>query len=75
LTQEIMRQVELRREMLIASGEEVSSRETSGALTSQQRSKRRPPHLAGPTAALSDEMQAKDYQIDSVEATHAEEST
>lgn len=76
LIAEIMRRVELRREQLIASGEEViANRETAGASTNQKRARRRPPHLAGPTAALSDQMQAKDFDVDSIrpESESAEE--
>ena len=76
LVQEIMRRVQLRHEQMIASGQETDfSRETTGASTKQQRAKRLPPHLSGPTASLSDEMQAKDFHADVVETPHAEEST
>ncbi len=76
LSEEIMSRVQVRHAQLIASGEEVTtSRETQGAATTQQRAKRLPPHLKGPTATLSDEMQAKDFQEDSVDATRGEEST
>ncbi len=76
LIEEIMRRVQIRHEQLIASGEEPSaSRETAGAATTEQRAKRRPPHLSGPTASLSDDMQAKDFHTDPVESPHSEEST
>jgi GTP-binding protein len=76
LTEEIMRRVQIRHAELLASGEEVTtSRETQGASTTEQRAKRLPPHLSGPTAALSDDMQAKDFHEDSVEAGGNEEST
>jgi len=76
LIEAIMARVESRRQRQIASGEEVSStRDTAGAATSRQRAKRQPPHLTGPTAALSDEMQAKDFSVDPVDASNPEEST
>ena len=63
LLEEIMRRVETRREQMIAAGEEVIiGREAVQAASAKQRKKRLPPHLVGPTAALSNEMQAKDFQ-------------
>lgn len=64
LLEAIMSRVEARREQLIAAGEEVIiGREAVQAGPAKQRKKRVPPHLAGPTAALSNEMQAKDFQV------------
>jgi GTP-binding protein len=66
LLEEIMQRVESRREQLIAAGEEVTiGREAQQISAAKQRKKRLPPHLVGPTASLSNEMQAKDFQVDS----------
>ncbi len=62
LTEEIIRRVELRRAKLIESGEEITVlREVDPGAASRSR-RRVPPHLAGPTAGLSNEYQAKDFQ-------------
>jgi GTP-binding protein len=64
LIEEIMTRVERSRAELIESGEEVVvSRETTGAMTNRQRARRTPPHLAGPTSLLTDELQAKDFEV------------
>lgn len=60
LIHEIVNRVEQRRARQVAAGEEVSVlRQTD--LEQAERTKRLPPHLAGPTADLSNESQAKDY--------------
>lgn len=65
LLEEIMRRVEVRREQLIAAGEQVVvGRESSREPVKSSKKKRLPPHLHGPTAALSNEMQAKDFELD-----------
>jgi GTP-binding protein len=62
LTHEIMRRVDERREQMIAAGEEVTVlRESDTRPTQTARVKKVPPHLAGPTSQLSNELQAKDY--------------
>ena len=61
LLQEIMKRVDQRREEMIAAGEEVPVlRQTEREVKSSTR--RVPPHLAGPTAELSNDLQAKDYE-------------
>ncbi len=69
LLNEIMTRVDQRREEMIAAGEEVTvlrptDREVEKSL------QRVPPHLAGPTAELSNDLQAKDYEP----STHEEKS-
>lgn len=65
LTGEIMDRVEQRRQAMIEAGEEVPVlRET----VQPQRKRKLPPHLAGPTAQLSNELQAKDLDDNDVVA-------
>ncbi len=65
LKQEIMQRVEARREQLIAAGEEVTPlRKDDLPADRISKPRRLPPHLAGPTATLSNELQAKDYGPD-----------
>ena len=62
LKHEIMIRVEARRNELIASGQEVTLLRKDDLPPSRKAKPRRvPPHLAGPTAILSNELQAKDY--------------
>ena len=62
LMSEIMSRVDLRRTQMIEAGEEVTVlRESDLVRTPAQQGKRLPPHLAGPTQELSDEVQAKDF--------------
>lgn len=71
----IMQRVESRREQLIAAGEQVIlSRESSRDSARASKKKRLPPHLHGPTAGLSDEMQAKDFELDSETTPNKEDS-
>jgi GTP-binding protein len=75
LTEEIMGRVEERRKERIASGEVVTTGHTTTDPNEESRKRRRvPPHLAGPTAALSDDRQAKDYEIEPAEPTKSKES-
>lgn len=69
LIEEIMRHVQLRREKF-AEEESPPSADRTKTTPSHERSqaKRRAPHLAGPTATLSNEMQAKDFQLDADDA-------
>ncbi len=61
LKSEIMRRVDERREKMTAAGEEPTPlREEDHRAKSKNR--RLPPHLAGPTAALSNDYQPKDYE-------------
>jgi GTP-binding protein len=63
LIRHIMTHVEQRRAALIAGGEEITLlRQADLDLESNQRRRRVPPHLAGPTADLTNERQAKDYE-------------
>jgi GTP-binding protein len=63
LTLAIMERVEKRRERMIAAGEELTVlRQSDVVPTGKTPVKRVPPHRAGPTAKLSSELQAKDYQ-------------
>ena len=65
---EIMSRVDLRRKRMIEAGEEVTVlRESDLVRTPAQQGKRLPPHLAGPTQDLSDEVQAKDFDQPSQE--------
>ncbi|MEL6105007.1 MAG: GTPase ObgE [Planctomycetota bacterium] len=60
LQEEIMRRVDARRLAMQDAGEEMPIlRETDQP--ERKRARRVPPHLAGPTAQLSNEMQAKDF--------------
>ncbi|MCA9139156.1 MAG: GTPase ObgE [Planctomycetales bacterium] len=66
LTEEIMARVQQRRELLMESGEEIPVlRETHQV----SRKRKVPPHLAGPTAQLSNENQPKDFETDEDDAT------
>jgi len=71
LKRTIMSRVEARRQKLIDAGEEpviLRSTEQSQAESGPRKRRRRvPPHLAGPTALLSDDMQAKDFDDSQVE--------
>jgi hypothetical protein len=61
-----MQKVDARRSELIAAGEQViDGRESLREPVKAVKKKRLPPHLHGPTAALSNEMQAKDFELDS----------
>ncbi|MCG8648560.1 MAG: GTPase ObgE [Pirellulales bacterium] len=63
LTAEIMKRVDQRRAELIEAGEEVIVlRQSDRAKEKKNRPRRLPPHLAGPTAQLTNDYQAKDYQ-------------
>ena len=63
-----MSRVDLRRTQMIEAGEEVTVlRESDLVRTPAQQGKRLPPHLAGPTQELSDEVQAKDFDQNSHE--------
>lgn len=61
LIDRIMRQVQRRREALLAAGEQPTLVRQHDAVVQQDR-RRVPPHLAGPTAELSHERPAKDYR-------------
>lgn len=58
LKTEVMDQVRNRREAQIDAGEEPLQVQSESP---KPKRRRLPPHLAGPTASLSDQMQAKDY--------------
>jgi len=61
LLSEIMKRVDQRREEMIAAGEEVTAlRPTDRDVEMSHR--RLPPHLAGPTTELSNDLQAKDFE-------------
>lgn len=61
LSEEIMNHVDLRRQAMVEAGEEIPAlRPTAQPL----RKRKVPPHLAGPTAQLSNELQAKDIDAD-----------
>lgn len=63
LTATIMDRVEQRRAEMIAAGQEVTLlRQSDEPLADKPRRRPVPPHRAGPTAKLSSELQAKDYQ-------------
>ena len=65
LLEEIMNSVDRRREKLIAAGEQIiMARESAKKPANAVKKKRLPPHLHGPTASLSNDMQAKDFQGD-----------
>jgi GTP-binding protein len=71
---EIIKRVRQRREEMIAAGEEVTVlREVDRFSERPARTKKLPPHLAGPTAQLSNERQAKDYKIDPVRPASTED--
>ncbi len=58
-----MEHVRKRRTELIEAGEEVTIlRQADLEVESMKRKKRVPPHLAGPTATLSNDLQAKDFE-------------
>ena len=62
LVEEIMQHVQQRRQEMIDAGEEAPVlRQTQRPSTGK---KRVPPHLAGPTAQLSNDLQAKDVDED-----------
>ncbi len=62
LIDEIMRRVDQRRQKMIDAGEQLTTlREADPIAKKPFRPRRLPPHLAGPTADLSNEHQAKDY--------------
>ena len=62
LLSEIMRRVDARRAQLLEDGEDVPILRRSHRVESAKNSKKRvPPHLAGQTAKLSNEQQAKDF--------------
>jgi GTP-binding protein len=66
LLEAVMQKVDARRSELIAAGEQViDGRESLREPVKAVKKKRLPPHLHGPTAALSNEMQAKDFELDS----------
>jgi GTP-binding protein len=66
LTAEIMTRVHLRRKLMMEAGEEVTVLRESDLFRENFRAgKRLPPHLAGPTAGLSDKQQAKDFDENS----------
>ncbi len=65
LVSTIMSRVERRHSELIAAGQDVPMLRASDETTAEKkRGKRLPPHLVGPTARLSNEVQAKDYVDD-----------
>ncbi|NND99449.1 MAG: GTPase ObgE [Pirellulaceae bacterium] len=72
LTQEMMRRVQLRREKMIQSGEDIPILRTVDVEESGLPRKQLPPHLAGPTSTLSNDAQAKDYKDDSDSPTAPE---
>ena len=62
LISEIMSRVDHRRKLMLQAGEEIMVlRESDLPNTQGQQKKRLPPHLAGPTRNLSDEVQAKNF--------------
>ncbi len=68
LTEEVAARVEERREAMLDAGEEVTPlRESDVKAKSNKRPRRVPPHLAGPTASLSNDMQAKDFDDSKLE--------
>jgi GTP-binding protein len=74
LTREIMKRVRQRRKELIGAGEEVTPlRQADRQALKSVLTRKVPPHLAGPTAELSNEVQAKDYPIDSHSGVSTEE--
>lgn len=63
LIESIIVRVLKRRSEMIEAGEEVTIlRQTDLDRDSKKRQKKVPPHLAGPTASLSNDLQAKDYE-------------
>jgi GTP-binding protein len=71
LTRVVMEHVRKRRADMIAAGDEVTIlRQTDLDAEPATRKKRIPPHLAGPTAQLSNDLQAKDF--DAVADTKAD---
>ncbi len=76
LTREIMQRVEQRRDRMLAAGEELTVlRESDQTYKQQARTRKLPPHLAGPTAQLSNELQAKDYQVEPPQSAAAEDES
>lgn len=74
LTGEIMERVRQRRSDMIAAGEEVTPlRESDQQSLRPKKPRKLPPHLAGPTAELSNDLQAKDYPLDSQSGVSTEE--
>lgn len=76
LSAEIMRRLEQRRAEQIAAGEHVPALRPADEKMARkaQRPRRVPPHLAGPTAMLSNELQAKDYPDDAPESPERTDS-
>ncbi|WP_315861436.1 GTPase ObgE [Stieleria tagensis] len=75
LTEEIMVRVDRRRAELLESGEDIPMlRQTETPARKERR--RVPPHLAGPTAQLSNDLQAKDFENESADdQTSAKDSS
>ena len=73
LKEVIMQRVDQRRKRLIEAGEEVTVLRESDLPKTTAGAKRIPPHRAGPTANLSNELQAKDYQGEPDRSAAAEE--
>ncbi len=65
LCEAVMENVARRREQQAASDQQTPLRQSDRPA----RKRRVPPHLAGPTAELSNEVQAKDFEVDSADAT------
>jgi GTP-binding protein len=64
LKTEIIDRVEARRAAMIEAGEEITLlREADVEASNTGRTRRVPPHLAGPTSELSDDRQAKDVEF------------
>jgi GTP-binding protein len=72
LTEEIMQRVERRGEQMRQSGEEVTMLREVDPVPESTR--RLPPHLAGPTAQLSDDCRAKDYSPQVADSDHEDPS-
>ena len=76
LSAEILRRLERRRAELLAAGEHVPAlrpADEKAASKARRPHRRVPPHLAGPTAMLSDELQAKDLPAESPRGARAPE--
>ncbi|MCC9599192.1 GTPase ObgE [Stieleria sp. JC731] len=67
LKEEIMESVNQRRQEMLDSGEEIIEVQQTEA--KPKRKRKLPPHLAGPTAQLSNNMQAKDFEEPTLEGT------
>ena len=65
LKEEIMVHVDQRRQEMLSAGEEVPVLQETAR---PRRGRRVPPHLAGPTANLSNDLQAKDYEEEEPQA-------